>query len=336
MATIKDVARLANVSITTVSRVINNKSEGVSEETRQRVLQVMENLNYQPNRVARGLVTRRTNTLGLILPDITNPFFPEIARAVEDTANKHGYNIILCNTDDRSDKEELYIRVLKSKCVDGIVFTSSTTPVFRHVRQLRHYKMPFVLLDRYFYDEQLPGVYTDGCQGMHEITRFVLEMGHREIAYIGGPNEAPNSMYRYAGFERALKDFGLALDKELIVEGNYKISGGREGVLELLGRGRDFTAVVCANDLMAVGAMEELKGAGFRIPEDVSVTGFDDIPMAKYVEPKLTTVAQPCYQMGEMATELLIKLIEEKPIEDVVITLKPRLIIRDSVKRVIQ
>jgi len=336
MATIKDVARLANVSITTVSRVINNKSEGVSEETRQRVLQVMENLNYQPNRVARGLVTRRTNTLGLILPDITNPFFPEIARAVEDTANKHGYNIILCNTDDRSDKEELYIRVLKSKCVDGIVFTSSTTPVFRHVRQLRDYKMPFVLLDRYFYDEQLPGVYTDGCQGMHEITRFVLEMGHREIAYIGGPNEAPNSMYRYAGFERALKDFGLALDKELIVEGNYKISGGREGVLELLGRGRDFTAVVCANDLMAVGAMEELKGAGFRIPEDVSVTGFDDIPMAKYVEPKLTTVAQPCYQMGEMATELLIKLIEGKPVKNAVITLKPELIVRDSVKRVIQ
>ena len=336
MATIKDVARLANVSITTVSRVINNKSEGVSEETRQRVLQVMENLNYQPNRVARGLVTRRTNTLGLILPDITNPFFPEIARAVEDTANKHGYNIILCNTDDRSDKEELYIRVLKSKCVDGIVFTSSTTPVFRHVRQLRDYKMPFVLLDRYFYDEQLPGVYTDGCQGMHEITRFVLEMGHREIAYIGGPSEAPNSMYRYAGFEQALKNFGLNLDKELIVEGNYKISGGREGVLELLSKGRDFTAVVCANDLMAIGAMEELKDAGFRIPEDISITGFDDIPMARYVEPKLTTVAQPCYQMGEMATELLIKLIEGKPVKNAVITLKPELIVRDSVKRVIQ
>ncbi len=336
MATIKDVARLANVSITTVSRVINNKSEGVSEETRQRVLQVMEDLNYQPNRVARGLVTKRTNTLGLILPDITNPFFPEIARAVEDTANKHGYNIILCNTDDRSDKEELYIRVLKSKCVDGIVFTSSTTPVFRHVKQLRDYRMPFVLLDRYFYDEQLPGVYTDGYQGMYEITRFVLEMGHREIAYIGGPSEAPNSMYRYAGFEQALKNFGLNLDKELIVEGNYKISGGREGVLELLSKGRDFTAVVCANDLMAIGAMEELKDAGFRIPEDISITGFDDIPMARYVEPKLTTVAQPCYQMGEMATELLIKLIEGKPVKNAVITLKPELIVRDSVKRVIQ
>ena len=335
MATIKDVARLANVSITTVSRVLNNKPEGVSEETRQRVLEVVEHLNYQPNRVARGLVTRRTNTLGLILPDITNPFFPEIARAVEDTANKHGYNIILCNTDDRSDKEELYIRVLKSKCVDGIVFTSSSMPVFKHVKQLSDYKMPFVLLDRHFYDEKLPGVYTDGYKGMYEITRYLLEMGHRKIAYIGGPHESPNSMYRYAGFEQALKDYGLVLDKELVVEGNYKISGGSEGVLELLKRRRDFTAVVCANDIMAIGAMEVLKGAGFRIPEDVSVTGFDDVPMAKYVEPKLTTVAQPCYQMGEVATELLIKLVEGKPVKDTVITLKPKLIIRNSVKKVI-
>ncbi|MDI6601498.1 MAG: LacI family DNA-binding transcriptional regulator [Thermoanaerobacteraceae bacterium] len=335
MATIKDVARKANVSITTVSRVINNKTEGVSEETRERILKVMQDLNYQPNRIARGLVTKRTNTLGLILPDIANPFFPEIARGVEDTANIYGYNVILCNTDDRTDKEELYINVLKEKCVDGIVFTSSVNPVSEHIKQLMDYKMPFVLLDRYMDIDHLPGVYSDGYDGMYQITRYLFEMGHRDIAYIGGPSLSATAKHRYEGFEYALREYGVGLDDVLIEEGNYKISGGKEAMARLVEKGMDFTAVACANDLMAVGAMEVLKDKGYRIPEDVSVTGFDDIQLSGLIEPKLTTVAQPCYEMGAVATRMLIKLIEGQALEEQEIKLKPRLVIRNSVKRVI-
>lgn len=336
MATIKDVAKQANVSITTVSRVINNKSEGVSDETREKILRVMKDLNYQPNRIARGLVTKRTNTLGLILPDIANPFFPEIARGVEDTANIYGYNVILCNTDDRTDKEELYINILKEKCVDGIVFTSSVNPVSEHIKQLIDYKMPFVLLDRYMDMDHLPGVYSDGFEGMYQMTRYLLEMGHRHIAYIGGPGRSATAQHRQEGFEQAMRDFGLTPDEKLLEEGNYKISGGKEAMASLLDKDKGFTAVVCANDLMAVGAMEILKERGFRIPEDISITGFDDIQIAGFMEPKLTTVSQPCYEMGAVATRMLIKLIEGQALDEKEIKLKPKLVIRNSVKRVIE
>ena len=333
MTTIKDVAKAANVSITTVSRVINHKSEGVSDETRDRIIKVMKDLKYQPNRIARGLVTKKTNTLGLILPDIANPFFPEIARGVEDTANIYGYNVILCNTDDRADKEELYINVLKEKCVDGIIFTSSAGPAAGHIQKLADFDMPFVLLDRYIDTGKLPGVYSDGFGGMYQMTSYLFKMGHRDIAYIGGP-EGRSAKKRYDGFEQAARAYGLILKKKLIEEGNYKISGGREAMSRLLKRGGGFTAVLCANDLTAVGAMETLKKKGYRIPEDISVAGFDDIQLAGYVEPKLTTVAQPCYEMGELSTRMLIKLIEGLALEKQEIILKPELVIRNSVKRV--
>ncbi len=332
MTTIKDVAKAANVSITTVSRVINHKSEGVGDETREKILRVMEELKYQPNRIARGLVTKRTNTLGLILPDIANPFFPEIARGVEDTANIYGYNVILCNTDDRADKEELYINVLKEKCVDGIIFNSSASPVSGHIKQLTDYDMPFVLLDRYMDIDHLPGVYSDGFDGMYQMARYVLQMGHRDVAYIGGP-KGRSACNRYEGFKQALDDYGMTAQKRLIEEGNYKLSGGKEAMTKLLDRGEKFTAVICANDLTAVGAMEILKQRGCAVPGDVSVTGFDDIQIAGFMEPKLTTVAQPCYEMGEVATGMLIKLIEGRELEQAEIKLKPQLVIRNSVKK---
>lgn len=334
MATIKDIARMANVSITTVSRVINKKTDGVSDETRERILKVMKDLNYQPNRIARGLVTKRTNTLGLILPDIANPFFPEIARGVEDTANIYGYNVILCNTDDRPDKEELYINVLREKCVDGVIFTSGINPVSEHIKQLMDCKMPFVLLDRYMDIDSLPGVYSDGYDGMYQITRYLLEMGHRNIAFIAGPVHSTTAKHRYDGFKAAVGECGFSVDDALVEEGNYKISGGKEAMTRLIGKGKSFTAVVCANDLMAVGAMEVLRENGYRIPEDISITGFDDIQLSGLIEPKLTTVAQPCYEMGAMATRMLIKLIEGQAMDEREIKLKPKLVIRNSVKRV--
>lgn len=329
-ATIKDIARMANVSITTVSRALN-KEGGVSEKTREKILQIAKELNYRPNRLARSLVTKRTNTIGIILPDITNPFFPEIVRAVEDTANKFGYNLIICNTDDNSEKESLYLQVLKEKCVDGIIFTSSINPSSKNIKQLLEYKIPFVLVDRYIDIDHPAGIYTDGTLGMYEAVKYLISMGHERIAFISGPKESKSAFQRYMGYINALKEANIPVRESLIKEGNYKISGGEKVVMELLSSKEDFTAVACANDLMAVGAIEVLTQSNIKVPEEISITGFDNISLSKVVSPKLTTVEQPSYEMGEKATKMLLKLIEGKSLRKTEISLKPKLIIRNSV-----
>ncbi|WP_422446600.1 LacI family DNA-binding transcriptional regulator [Thermoanaerobacterium sp. DL9XJH110] len=333
MATIKDIAKLANVSITTVSRVLNGKFDGVSETTRKRIEKIAGELNYRPNRLARGLVTKRTNTLGLILPDITNPFFPQIVRAVEDTANKFGYNLILCNTDDDSGKERLYIQVLKEKCVDGIVFTTSTNPSAENIKQLIDFGIPFVLVDRYIDIDHLPGVYTDGVSGMYQAVKHLIEMGHEKIAFISGPKQSKTANQRFLGYVKALEEHGISVRDGLIKDGNFKMSGGQNAIKDLLACGEDFTAVACANDLMAVGAMEVLRQEGIKIPEEISITGFDNISLSNVVHPKLTTVEQPSYEMGQKATAMLVKLIEGRPLKKNEVVLKPRLIVRDSVAK---
>ena len=335
MVSLKDISIRCGVSIATVSKALNNHSD-ISEATKDRILKVAREMGYYPNSFARALKTNRTYNLGVLFVDeaqsgLTHEYFANVLDSFKVEAESHGYDITFINKH-MGLKKMSYYEHSKYRGVDGVVIAciNFDDP---DVLELINGDLPVVTIDHVFNNRT--AIISDNIKGMRDLITYIYEMGHRKIAYIGGPHESPNSMYRYAGFEQALKDFGLVLDKELIVEGNYKISGGSEGVLELLKRGRDFTAVVCANDLMAIGAMEVLKGAGFRIPEDVSITGFDDIPMAKYVEPKLTTVAQPCYKMGEVATELLIKFIEGKTVEDTVITLKPKLIIRNSVKKVI-
>lgn len=329
--TIKDIAKHAGVSIATVSMVLNNKDHGITQKTRDKILKIAEELNYRPNRLARGLVTKRTNTLGFILPDITNPFFPEIVRAAEDTANKYDYNLILCNTDDDEDKEKLYIEVLKEKCVDGIIFTSSIEPSEENLKTLLDYDIPFVFLDRFIDIDKAYVIHTDGMQGMYEVVKYLIDMGHEKIAFLSGPFGSSTACERYKGYAKALKECGISIDKNLIVEGDYKEAGGKRAMRELLKRNTGFTAVACANDLMAIGAMEVLKQNNIRIPEEVSITGFDDIALSKVLDPKLTTVSQPCYDMGHEATKMLIKLIEGKTPEKNKQVLKPKLVIRDSV-----
>lgn len=331
--TIKDIARLADVSTATVSMVLNNKDEGITQKTRDRILKIAQELNYRPNQLARALVTKRTNTLGFVLPDITNPFFPQVVRAAEDTANQYGYNLILCNTDDDAKKERLYIQILKEKCVDGIIFTSSIRPSDKNLRMLWDYKIPFVFLDRYINTDEGFVISTDGAKGMYDVVNYLIEMGHERIAFISGPKESSTASGRYMGYVKAMGKRKIPIDKKLIAEGDYKIDGGKRAMEVLLKREAFFTAVACANDLMAIGAIEVLGKNNINIPEEISVTGFDDIALSKVLRPRLTTVSQPCYAMGYEATKMLINIIEGKGLKENHIILQPKLIIRDSVSK---
>jgi len=328
--TIKDIAKEANVSIATVSRVINGKAQGVGEETRARVEEIIKHQRYHPNRIARGLVTNRTNILGLMLPNIDNPFFSSLTRGIEDTANKCGYNVILCNSDNNDAKEKAYIRVLKESKVDGIIYTSVTTKTYNNIDTLVKHGVPFVLLDRGFSNIDVPVIFTDGESGMFQAVKHLISNDHKRIAYIAGPEGNSAAAQRWVGYQRALKEANIQLDMNIVREGNYNIDGGFRQMTDLLDQKLEFTAVACANDLMAIGVMRALNSAGIEVPKQVSVTGYDDSYVAELVTPKLTTVSQPVYQMGCAAAEMIIKIIREEKIDYKKVVFEPSLVIRES------
>ncbi|AAM23502.1 LacI family transcriptional regulator [Caldanaerobacter subterraneus subsp. tengcongensis MB4] len=332
--TIKDIARLANVSVTTVSRVINNKPEGVSEETRQKILKLVKELGYQPNAIARGLVTKKTKTIGLIIPDISNPFFPDIARGVEDSAHIYGYNVFLCNTDDNLEKESEYIRALKEKYVDGIIFTSSSIPKHEHIIELVESGIPVVIMDRRVDSENIYGVFLDNYEGGYIATKHLIDLGHEKIGCITGPLYTKSAKERLEGYKKALLDSGIKIDEKLIFEGDYKINGGIIGAERLLKDNKDMSAIFACNDLMAYGAYKTIRSFGYKIPDDISVVGFDDIQLSQILEPQLSTIKQPAYDMGLTAARMLIKLIEGKKLKKKIINFRPQLVIRQSTKLV--
>lgn len=329
--TIKDIAEKANVSITTVSMIINNKGDSFSEETRKKVLEIVKEMNYKPNALARSLVTKKTKTIGLILPDITNPFYPEIARAIEDVANSLGYNLILCNTDNKVEKEIEYIEILKEKYVDGIIFTTSS---FSNTRKFKDTigDIPILILDENLDMEYTHGVFVDNIEGGYLAGKHLLDLGHRNIACITGPLVSKNSLDRLKGLEKAFLDYGFQIDENLIIEGSFKVESGMEAIDRL--KWGSYTALFASNDMMAYGAYKALKGRGIRIPEDISIVGFDDLVFSQILEPGLTTIRQPTYKIGLTAIQILIDLIEEKNIDDKIIIYKPELIIRDSTKKI--
>lgn len=328
--TIKDIANLANVSIATVSRVLNNKADGISEETKNRIFKIAKDLNYRPNAIARGLVLKKTNTIGLVLPDISNPFFPEIARGVEDTAKYQGYNVFLCNTDEDIYKEAGYIKALKDRQVDGIIFAASAIKnneiITKHVGRI-----PFILIDRRpdeFIDA--PGVFLDNFVGGYLGAKHLIEKGHKNIIFISGPLQSHNAKQRLNGFSQAFSEVGLTVKEDFITEGNFKRSCGYTIVDQLLQDKKDFSAIFASNDLMAVGALEALGENGKNVPHDVAVVGFDNIYLSKVVTPKLTTISQPTYQMGAKAAEMLLSIINNAPMDEQQVFFTPQLVVRAS------
>lgn len=330
MATIRDVARLAGVSVATVSRVINQK-ELVNPETAEQVLKAIEQLQYEPNAVARGLAGKKMGIIALILPDIINPFFPALARGVEDVAHKQGLTVILGNSDDLGLKESSYIKVLKKKYVDGFIFASNTIRE-EDVIALRKEGIPIVLLDRGLNTTTCPVIRSNNREGAKLAVQHLIAQGCQKIAHIYGPQELITARERLLGYEEVVRELE-GFSPSLMVPGHFDIESGRKGVEQLFARHPDIDGIFAGNDLMAVGALKVLHERGIRVPEQVKVCGFDGISLTEITEPELTTVAQPIYEMGGLAARILLDEIESGISENTIIELDVTLVSRKSTQR---
>ena len=331
--TMKDIANIAGISTTTVSKIINNKDNDISEATREKVKRIMKENNYVPNVMARSLVTKKTNTIGLVIPDIRNPFFPELARGAEDRANEEGYNIIFCNTDDVLAKEERYVNMLIEKMVDGIIFTASAKRTTGFTN-LQNTSIPIILLDRDIDFVGVKGKITvNNFQGAYDGVKHLISSGYKKIVFISGPLLSKPGVDRCEGFKKALNDHGIINDDPIILEGEYKSEWGYQAVKYLKQNNVKFDALFCGDDLIAIGAMKLLKEEGFNVPNDVGVVGFDDIYIASLVDPELTTVKQPNYEMGYQAVGMLISILKNNIPKNQEVILGTSLIIRKSTSK---
>jgi LacI family transcriptional regulator len=301
MTSIKDVAKLAGVSPITVSRVINNDNY-VKAETRQRVEEAIAILNYIPNSLGPSLRSKRTQTLALVLSDIMNPFWTTVARGVEDAANKQGYHIIIGNTDESPTKQEEYLVFLLKKQVDGFLLVPASV---RSLDTLHKRHTPFVVLDRRMPDAQVDTVRGDSEGGTYALINHLLELGHKRIAVITGPEHVSTAVDRVAGYLRALQEAGLS-DAQQVYWGEYTQESGFELTRQLLLNSPHPTAIFAANNFLAIGVMRALRDASLRVPDDVSVVAFDELPPTLTIDPFFTVAAQSAYEMGQRATTLLL------------------------------
>jgi LacI family transcriptional regulator len=308
--TIYDVAREARVSVFTVSAVINHKSH-VGAPLKKRVDAAILKLSYRPNSLAQSLASEHTRTLGMVVPDISNPFFPVLVRGAEDAAQKRGYSLLLCNSDGLLEKEELYLDLLLSKRVDGILLTKAAGELSaRTLNLLSSRKVPMVLMMRTYPSLTEEAVIAEDAQGVHEAILHLARIGHKSIAMVGGPLNISNGRSRLQGFKKALKASGLPFDPKLVYEGDYRIESGYRAGLALLSRRPD--AVLVANFLMTVGFLQAAQEMGMRSPEDFGLITLDDFPWLRLFDPPLTAVELPKYEVGCLATDLLIDRIEGK------------------------
>ena len=310
--TIKDIAKEAEVSPTTVSRVLNNKPD-VSDQTKKKIQQVIEKLNYNPNGIARGLVLNKTHSLGLIIPDISNPFFPEVAKGIEDYAKKQDYSVIFCNTDNHKQGEKEAIELMKNKQVDGMIVSLAINEQNKkELTRLAEDNFPVVQIDRKIPQSGFPAVVIDNQAAAYKATSYLVQLGHHDIAHISGDLAVKPAQDRLTGFKQALKSAGIDLLDEWIKEGNYSKHSGYQKMKELLSLEQHPTAVFIANDLMALGAYEAVFEQGLEIPNDISIVAYDDIELATVIRPRLTTISQPEYKLGVEAAKLLVRSIEGK------------------------
>ncbi|WP_244871480.1 LacI family DNA-binding transcriptional regulator [Orenia marismortui] len=329
--TIKDIAKEAGVSTTTVSRVLNDKPD-VSEATKKKIQKVIDKLGYNPNGIARGLVLQKTHTIGLIIPDISNPFFPEVAKGVEDRARELNYSVIFCNTDNDKEREKEAIALMKSKHVDGIILSLSISNK-EELYKLEEKNFDVVQIDRKIPDSNYQAVVIDNTLGAYNATSHLVELGHTKIAHVTGDLEIQTGQDRLEGFKKAIANFDLNYKEEWIVEGDFSKESGYQAMKKLLRLKDRPKAVFIANDLMAIGAYEAIFEMGLGIPEDISVVGYDDIEIASIIKPGLTTMTQSKYKLGQAAADMLIAKIDSKEeVDDEDIILNPKLIIRDSTR----
>lgn len=328
MANIRDVARRAGVSPVTVSRVINNAGP-VSDETRSKVEAAIEELNYVPNIMARSLRSRRTDTLALVITDVTNPFWTTVARGVEDKAVENGFSVILCNSDEDPEKLENYVQLLIQRRVDGVVIA----PVRKDASPLRSFSqhgIPYVVIDGRVDGIDTDLVVGDSVGGAYGLTKHLIELGHRRIAIIAGPEQAPTADDRLEGYLQALQEAKIPIDERLIERGAFDQESGCELTLQLLELEERPTALFAGNNLIGLGALVALQTRGIRVPDEMAVVAFDELPQLSAVYPVLTVAAQPAYEMGAIATELLLERLTGKRTERREVVLETKLILRRS------
>lgn len=329
--TIKDIAKRAGVSVTTVSRALNDYKD-IRPETRERILRIAEELNYRPNAVARSLVMKKSQTIGLIISELTrsrtgHDLTFNIICGVNDRATEAGYDLVLSTTDPSRQEQVPYMELCRRRQLDGVILMGMRTDD-PYLKEVVESSVPCVLIDVPLVGDKCGHVTLDNERGARMAVEHLIAEGHREIGMINGHAQAFVSLERLNGYRNALKEAGIEYRPEKVYFGDFEEASGREGIRHLLSRFPEMTAVFCASDTMAIGAIRELKDLGRRVPEDISVMGFDDIELASFVTPALSTVSQPVYEFGRKAVDLLIRMFDgEIGTAEV---LEPKLEIRES------
>jgi LacI family transcriptional regulator len=324
----RDVAERAGVSVTTVSHVVNNTRK-VNPETKDRVEQAMLALGYRPNVLARSLRRGQSQTIGVILPDNTNPYFAEVVRGIEDSSFFQGYSIILCNSDNDLEKERLYTNVLMEKQVDGVIFVAAGLSG-RNIENLAKLGVPFVLVDRRVPQIEADYVLADNQGGGFKAVNHLIGLGHRAIACLAGPEGVALSSERVEGYRQALEEAGIPFDPSWVVEGDFQYQAGYASARKLFSAQKTPTAIFACNDLMAIGIYRCAHERGMRIPGDLSIVGFDDIRLAAFTNPPLTTVKQSKHEMGSIAARLLIERMAQPNLPPRLEILETQLVVRGS------
>jgi LacI family transcriptional regulator, fructose operon transcriptional repressor len=327
MTSIKDVAQKAGVSIATVSRVLGNQVN-VHEGTRKKVLKAIEQLNYRPNLIARSLRSQTSAKIGLVVSDIRNPFFTAIGRAVEDAAYERGYSVLMCNTDENPEKEELYLNLMHDENVAGVIFS----PTHQFATKLSTYKptMPFVIIDRAVESKDMDMVLLDNVAAAYELTTHLIESGYTKIAGLFGDASA-TGQERSRGFHKALRDNRLtALAAHFVAP---QIRQGYQTIFNLLNQANKPDAIFTSNSLLTAGAFQAVRDSGLHMPNDIAIVGFDETTWAALVDPPITLIAQPTEEIGRTATDLLFQRIEKPNSIQKTMILKGSLIVRKSSKK---
>jgi LacI family transcriptional regulator len=325
------VARRAGVSVSTVSHVLNG-TRFVSDELRERVVAAMQELEFEPNAAARMLSLKRSNTIGLIVSDIRNPFFASVARGVEDVAQERGYTVVLCNSDETLVKEAACLKALQNRQVDGLLLASAGA-ADEYVARLVHAGYPIVLVDRDLPGLTVSAALLDNEGAAYSAVRHLIERGHQRIGMISGRDSITTTTERIAGYERALRESEIEPDASLVISGHSTSEGGTAATHALLDLDPPPTAIFSGNNLMSIGALHAISSRRLAVPDDIAVVGFDDFPFpwSDAFRPHLTTIAQPTYELGRQAADMLVNALQRSDGHDVHrVVLEGKLVIRES------
>ena len=332
MATIYQVSELAGVSLATVSRVINNNNQ-VSEKTRNKVLEAMKKLDYRPNSVAQSLASNRSNSVGILVSELHGSFYGSMMSDIELALREFGKHAVITagHSDEKSEKEG--VEFLISRNCDALILHLEAVSD-DYLIELKSRNIPFITVNRYIPEIAANCICLDNETGGYTAAHFLLQQGHREIAYIAGPQWKSDAKLRFEGHKRALSEFNIQQNPRLMYEGNFQEEGGQKGVQALLETGIPFTAIACANDEMAAGAMSALREKGRHIPDDVSVIGFDNLVFSRYTYPKLSTINYPISSIGKTAANWVLNNLYIDRKDDIQHLFIPELVVRDSVKKI--